>query len=198
MYSMPHKLPKVLSKKDVAKFLNTIDISTDIGLRDRAAFELMYGAGLRVSEVCNMPVIDVHLDSGEEFVYVQQSKNSQDRMVPLDSVTADWCRKWMSRRPASKIFICTMKGTKVLDRHFRRVCKRLSIKSGIYLSDNFRLKVVHPHTFRHCCGTELLENGVDIRKVQEYLGHRSIQTTMIYTHVRPKALAKEVRERRRI
>ncbi len=195
---LPYKLPKVLPRKDVAKFLNAIDVSTNLGLRDRIALELMYGSGLRVSEVCNLPVPDICLEPGEEFVYVQQSKNGRDRMVPLDHVTANWCRRWADVRPPdAKWFICTMTGTRLSERHIRKVCYRLSHKSGVYLNDNLRQKPVHPHTLRHCCATEMLENNIDIRKVQEYLGHTNIQTTMIYTHVRPKALALEVRARRR-
>lgn len=156
--------------------------------------EMMYRAGLRVSEVCNLTTGDVDLNEG--FVYIQQSKNKKDRYVPIEDETIMWCRLWQAARPESKYFFSTLSGGKLSDTYIRQVCYRKSKRSGVYITDNKEIKPVHPHVLRHCFATELLEEGFSIREVQELLGHASIDTTMVYTHIRPKNLASKIKQRR--
>jgi len=155
----------------------------------------MYGAGLRVSEVCNLSVSDVDLTTC--LVYVQQGKNSKDRYVPLDDETIKWCKNWLAIKPDSEYFFCTLEGGRMSDRYIREVCYRISEKKGVYVNDNHCKKKVSPHVFRHTCATELLEEGFNIREVQQILGHDDLNTTMIYTAVRPEALVAKMRNRGR-
>lgn len=190
---MNQRLPKILSREKIQKLLEAIDTESLVGLRNRLALELMYRAGLRVSEVCNLACTDIDLQQG--FIFVQCGKGNKDRTVPLDPTLRGWCRKWLKVRPQSEYFISTMTGGKVSDRYLRQVCVRLSEKTGVYLNDNHKKKAVHPHTFRHCFGTELIEDGFTLPEVQQLLGHSSINSTIIYTHTRPKILAEKIRKR---
>jgi site-specific recombinase XerD len=190
----PSKLPKVIDRKDINNLLAKINVKYPTGLRNRVALELMYRAGLRVNEVCNLSPVDVDLEHG--FIYVQQGKGKKDRVVPLDPSLTEWCARWLAKRPPSEYFICTLAGGKVSDRYLREVCYRLSRKAGVTLNDNHRAKLIHPHTLRHCFGTELVEEGFTLPEVKELMGHASINTTMVYTHVRPEALAAKIRQRR--
>lgn len=187
------KLPKIIPREKVKELLSVPNIKAPTGLRNRVALELMYRAGLRVSEVCNLSPDDIDLEKG--FLYVQQGKNKKDRVVPLDQETICWCKKWNEIRPSSKYFITTLKGGKISQRYIREMCYRYSKKSGVYINDNHVKKPVRPHVLRHCFATELLEEGFSIREVQEILGHKNINTTMIYTHVRPEKLAEKIRAR---
>jgi len=192
---MALKLPKVLSREEVAKMLSAPNVKCPTGLRNRAILQIMYGAGLRVSEVCNLSVSDVDLTTC--LVYVQQGKNSKDRYVPLDDETIKWCKNWLAIKPDSEYFFCTLEGGKMSDRYIREVCYRISKKKGVYVNDNHCKKKVSPHVFRHTCATELLEEGFNIREVQQILGHDDLNTTMIYTAVRPEALVAKMRNRGR-
>lgn len=189
----PHKLPKVFKREDIKRLMAAINIKAPTGLRNRVALEIMYRAGLRVSEVCNLSIDDIDIKHG--FIYVQQGKCKKDRVVPLDPSLAEWCKRWLAIRPNSEYFITTLKGGKVSDRYLRQVCARLSHKTGIYLNNNHKKKPLHPHTLRHCFGTELIEDGFTLPEVKELLGHASINTTMVYTHIRPETLATKIRQR---
>jgi site-specific recombinase XerD len=188
----PSPLPKVLSREDAHKLLTSIRTTSRTGLRNRVALQLMYRAGLRVSEVCNLGVRHVDLRNG--YVYVQQGKGKKDRYVPIDPETIQLCQQWLCEKPASDYFICTLKGGPVSQRYLRAVCYRLSQKAGVFLDVNHRRVPVHPHTLRHCYATERLEDGFDLREVQELLGHSSPNTTAIYTHIRPAKLRRKVQE----
>lgn len=188
------KLPKVLSREDVERLFSAINTKCPTGLRNRVALQLMYQAGLRVSEVCNLSVDDIDITNG--FVYIQQGKNKKDRYVPLTYESIEWCKKWAKIRPVSDYFFCTLNGGRLSDRYLREVCYRLSGKTGVFINDNHRKKKVNPHVLRHTCATELLEEGFNIREVQQVLGHENLNTTMIYTAVRPEALAAKMRSRR--
>ena len=190
---MALKLPKVLSRADVEKMLKVPNIKCPTGLRNRAALQLMYQGGLRVSEVTNLSIDDLDLENG--YVYIQQGKNSKDRYIPINDETAEWCNRWLEIRPASDYLFCTLKGDKISERYLREVCYRISEKSGVYVNDNHRKKKVNPHILRHTCATELLEEGFNIREVQQVLGHENLNTTMIYTAVRPESLALKMRQR---
>ena len=187
------KLPKVLSREDAAKLLNAPDISTFCGLRDKIAMLLMYRAGLRVSEVCNLMMEDVDLDKG--FIFVQSGKGDKDRVVPMDAELAEWCKRWVAEKPESDYFICTQKGTRVLERHFKKVVPRYAKQAGVYIRNGKEKKTPSCHTLRHCCLTELIEDGFSIQEVQFIGGHSSIVTTAKYLWARPEALAQKIRNR---
>lgn len=182
----PTKLPKVISRSEAQRLLSLPDVKCPTGLRNRVALQLMYRAGLRVGEVCNLGPDDIDLERG--YIYVQLGKGKRDRVVPTDPDTLAWCRRWMECRPPSRYFICTLKGGRLSDRYLRQVLERLSRKAAIYLNSSHSQRPVHPHTLRHCFATERLEDGFSIVEVQELLGHSSIQTTQVYTAVRPEAL----------
>lgn len=190
---MALKLPKVLSRTEVDKMLNVPNVKCPTGLRNRAALQLMYQVGLRVSEVTNLSFEDLDFKKG--YVYIQQGKNSKDRYVPINDETIDWCNRWLDIRPESDYFFCTLRGGKLSDRYLREVCYRISEKAGVYINDNHRKKRVSPHVLRHTCATELLEEGFNIREVQQVLGHENLNTTMIYTAVRPESLALKMKQR---
>ena len=187
------KLPKVLSREDAAKMMDAPDIRTFCGLRDKVAMLFMYRAGLRVSEVCNLMVEDVDLEKG--FIFVQSGKGDKDRVVPMDPELAEWCKKWIASKPASEYFVCTQKGTPVLPRFFKKVIPRYAKQSGVYIRDGKEKKTPSCHTLRHCCLTELIEDGFSIQEVQFIGGHSSIVTTAKYLWARPEALARKMRER---
>jgi site-specific recombinase XerD len=192
---MKRRLPKILPRQDIARLLAAIDTSSIIGLRNRTALEFMYRVGLRVSEVCNLLASDV--DCQNRLVYVQEGKGGKDRVVPLDPEALDWCRRWLSVRPPdSRWFLCTQKKTRLLPRYLREVCYRLSRRTGIYIPTSHKEKPLHPHALRHAYATELVEDGFTLPEVQQALGHSSIQTTQIYTHIRPDALAAKIWRRR--
>jgi site-specific recombinase XerD len=190
------KLPKVLKPGDAEIFLGALNTKTFMGLRDRCILDVMYSCGLRVSEVCNLTVDDVDLEEG--YFYVQQAKGNKDRTVPMDADLIGWLQKWVERRPQqAQYFFCTAKGGKLSTRQIRRKCEIVSEKSGVYIRDGENKKPVHPHTLRHCCFTELLEAGFSLPEIQELAGHTSINTTAIYLHVRPEALRRKMRDRKR-
>ena len=190
----PRKLPKVLSQKQIKKMLSCINLKLKTGLQKRVLIEVMWRGGLRVSEVCNLTVDDVKLD--ESYLFVQQGKNKVDRVVPIDSETIEWLRKWREIRPESEYFFCTFKGTRTSERYIRQMIYDLSEKAGIYLRDGKEKVKPHPHTFRHTCFTECLEDGFNIREIQELAGHSNIVTTSCYLSVRPEQLKEKIQARR--
>lgn len=172
-------LPEVLSVQEVEDIMASVDLSTWSGLRDRAILEVLYGCGLRVSEVVSLKVSDIFLKDG--FVRVI-GKGDKQRVVPLGEMAAEAIVAYMdaridaaddeteamlflnkSGRPLSRISVFTM-------------VKRQAMAAGVR-------KEISPHTFRHSFATHLIENGADLRVVQEMLGHESILTTEIYTHI---------------
>ena len=190
------KLPKVLKPGDADIFLSALNTKTFMGLRDRCILDVMYSCGLRVSEVCNLQVEDVDLEEG--YFFIQQGKGNKDRTVPMDADLIGWLQKWVERRPQqAQYFFCTAKGGKLSTRQIRKKCEIVSEKSGVYIRDGENKKPVHPHTLRHCCFTELLEAGFSLPEIQELAGHTSINTTAIYLHVRPEALRRKMRDRKR-
>lgn len=190
---MALKLPKVLSREDVEKMLKVPNVKCPTGLRNRVALQVMYRAGLRVSEVVNLSIDDLDLKKG--YIYVQQGKNSKDRYVPIDEETVTWLKRWLEIKPESEYLFCTLSGGKLSDRYLREVCYRISEKAGVYVNDNHKKKKVNPHVLRHTYATELLEEGFNIREVQQVLGHENLNTTMIYTAVRPESLAMKIKRR---
>jgi site-specific recombinase XerD len=189
----PQKLPKVLSRDEIEKFKSAFNIKCPTGLRNRVIIETFHRAGLRISELCDLAPEDVNIT--EHFIYVQLGKNSVDRYIDIGDVTADWLQQWADIRPQSEYFFCTLDGNRLAPVYLRQVCTRKSKQSGVYVNDNHKKRPVWPHLLRACYATELLEEGVNIRIVQELLGHKSVKTTQIYTKIRGGAAAKVIQSR---
>ena len=172
-------LPAVLSLEEVTAILESVDLKKPYGKRDRAILEVLYGCGLRVSEAANLRISNVFLDEG--FVKII-GKGDKQRLVPLGEVAADAIRAYLPERPVPS----ERKNEDCL--FLNRFGKPLSRISIFNLVKNQAMvagirKEISPHTFRHSFATHLIENGADLRIVQEMLGHESILTTEIYTHI---------------
>lgn len=172
-------LPEVLSVQEVEDIMASVDLSTWSGLRDRAILEVLYGCGLRVSEVTGLKVSDIFLKDG--FVRVI-GKGDKQRVVPLGEIAADAIVAYLDARidasdDANEAMLFLNKSGKPLSRiSVFTMVKKQAMLAGIR-------KEISPHTFRHSFATHLIENGADLRVVQEMLGHESILTTEIYTHI---------------
>ncbi|MFH1875582.1 MAG: site-specific tyrosine recombinase XerD [Candidatus Omnitrophota bacterium] len=174
------KIPDCLDFDDVMRILKVPDLRDMHGKRDRAILEVMYASGLRVSEASNLKVADINLEVG--FIKCK-GKGSKERIVPLGRIAREFLQKYCTEaRPAllakkTSLYLFLAQGGRHLSRQsiwkmIKRAVKEVGIK-----------KRVSPHTFRHSFATHLLEHGADLRSVQEMLGHASITTTQIYTHV---------------
>lgn len=172
-------LPAVLSVEEVTAIMNSVDLRSWQGLRDRAILEVLYGCGLRVSEVCGLLMSQVYLKEG--FVRVI-GKGNKERLVPLGEMAADSFSAWLEVRPAPStaeygdIAFLNRFGKPLSRVSVFNMIKKQSLLAGVR-------KEISPHTFRHSFATHLIENGADLRVVQEMLGHESILTTEIYTHI---------------
>ena len=174
------KLPHVLSVAEVEKLLNAPKPTTPLGQRDQAMLEMLYATGVRVSELVTLKLDDVHLDLG--FVKCM-GKGSKERIIPLGQMAIEAIRLYVNngRRILNKT---KREDTLFLNHHgrplsrqgFWKIIKQYAAQAGIK-------KRITPHTLRHSFATHLLENGADLRAVQEMLGHADISTTQIYTHV---------------
>lgn len=171
-------LPKVLSVEEVDAFLNVIDISKPLGVRDRALFELIYSCGLRISEASSLKVSNVHLN---ERIIIVQGKGSKERMVPFGQAAKERLEAYLNNvRPL-------LVKNRVVDEVFVNYLGKPLSRKGIW--KNFQMyeamSGVHAkvHTLRHSFATHLLAGGMDLRSVQELLGHADLATTTIYTHV---------------
>ncbi len=175
------KLPDVLSEEEIDKMLQGIDRSTSEGERNLAMLETMYGSGLRVSELVNLKISDLYIP--DEFVKIL-GKGSKERLVPLSPISIKLIGNYLdhvrSHLPVAKgfedILFLNNRGKSLSRVMVFLIIKKLTQKAGI-------LKNISPHTFRHSFATHLVENGADLRVVQELLGHASITTTEIYTHL---------------
>lgn len=172
-------LPDVLSVGEVSEIIASVPEDTWCGIRDRAILEVLYGCGLRVSEVLGIRISDIFFE--ESFLRVR-GKGDKERIVPLGEMAEDAVRKYLSVRPvpAGRAYE-DMLFLNRFGKSFSRISvfnmiKRQALVCGI-------TKEISPHTFRHSFATHLIENGADLRAVQEMLGHESILTTEIYTHV---------------
>jgi len=180
------KIPEVLSKEDIEKLINAPDPATKEGIRDRAIFELLYGAGVRVSELINLELTDLNLD---EKVVRCFGKGSKERIVPIGDFLTDAVSNYLDVRGTfvkkgfSQYLFLTRRGTKFTRMGIWKLVKNYAKQTGIS-------KDVYPHIFRHSFATHLLAGGADLRSVQEMLGHSDISTTQIYTHVDKSRLKK--------
>jgi integrase/recombinase XerD len=191
------KLPKIIDQKSVKKMLSQINTSCPTGIRNYAIILMMYRAGLRVSEVCNLGLSDVNFETG--LIYIQQGKGKKDRYIPMDDDIIKSAQAWLSIRPDSIHFVCTLEGGQLDVRYIREVCYRISKKAGVFIQDGIEKKPVSPHKLRHTFSTEILREGTaNIRELQELLGHSSIQTTMVYTHVVMDEIQGKIKKRKGI
>lgn len=189
----PKKLPKILSREDVKKILAVPNTKTITGLRNRVILQILYRAGLRVEEVCNLAPADVDLSGG--FILVQQGKGHKDGTIPIDAETIQWLKKWMEKRIPGPYLFVSHRGKKLDQSYIRKVCYQCSEKSGVYIQDGKNRVPIHPHVLRHCYATELLEEGYTLAEVQRLLRHSNISVTSIYLSVRPVDLAAKIRGR---
>ena len=162
-------LPVVLSRKEISQIIDSI-----INIKHRLLIEIAYGGGLRVSEVIDLKVKDIDLD--ELTIHIKQSKGQKDRITLLPQKIVTDLRKLIVLKNANDNVFESERGGKLSTRTAQKVFENALIKSGINKDTTF-------HSLRHSFATHLLENGVDVRYVQELLGHQNIRSTQIYTHV---------------
>jgi integrase/recombinase XerD len=177
---LPHALPKTLTEQDVEVLLDSPDVRTPLGLRDRAMLEVLYATGLRVSELVTLKVAQVSIDMGIVRV---MGKGSKERLVPLGEEAIDWVRRYLADGRAvllgkqlSDALFVTARGEGMTRQMFWYLIKKYARHGGLE-------KPLSPHTLRHAFATHLLNHGADLRVVQMLLGHADISTTQIYTHV---------------
>lgn len=173
-------LPVVLSVGEVVKIIESVDLSKEEGHRNRAILEILYSCGLRVSELVNLRISDLFLKDG--FIRVI-GKGDKQRLIPLGEPAAEALSFYFEKRTLlpvkskfSEVVFLNRRGAKLTREMIFHIVKQHASAAGI-------AKDVSPHTFRHSFATHLVENGADLRVVQEMLGHESILTTEIYTHV---------------
>lgn len=172
-------LPAVLSVEEVNAILESVPDKGEMSLRDRAILEVLYGCGLRVSELCNLRISHIYME--ENFLRII-GKGNKERLVPFAPVTGEAISNWLGVRPAAAApqwddFTFLNRFGKPLSRiSVFNLVKKYALAAGV-------TKEISPHTFRHSFATHLIENGADLRVVQEMLGHENILTTEIYTHI---------------
>lgn len=174
------RLPEVLSLAEIDAIISTIDLSKPEGQRNKAIIEVLYGSGVRVSELLDLKLSNSYFEEGYMLV---TGKGNKQRLVPLSDESIKQIGFWMIDRHKLQIkkgnedyLFLSRRGSKLTRAMIFTIVKELTIKSGIK-------KNVSPHTFRHSFATHLLENGANLRAIQELLGHESITTTELYTHV---------------
>ena len=173
-------LPEVLSLEEIDKMIAQIDLSKNESHRNRAIIEMLYGSGLRVSELVNLRLSDIYLQEGYMRI---TGKGSKQRLVPISAEATKWFQYWLIDRntlnikpEASDIAFLNRYGRQLTRAMIFTIIKQLATAAGI-------TKNISPHTLRHSFATHLLQNGADLRVIQQLLGHESISTTEIYTHV---------------
>lgn len=175
------KLPEVLSAAEIDSMLAAIDLSEGMGHRSKAMIEVLYGCGLRVSELISLKISDLFFDDG--FIKVT-GKGNKERLVPIGSHAIEAVNWYVVgtrnhqqvQQAARDILFLNNRGAKLSRVMVFLIIKKLAAQAGIH-------KTISPHTFRHSFATTLVEGGADLRAVQQMLGHESITTTEIYTHL---------------
>ena len=189
---IPRYLPSVLTYEEVKLIFETQNISKPLGLRNRSMFEIIYACGLRVTELLTVKTNQVYFDENVIRVF---GKGRKERFVPISNSAIDWVNKYLnSARPHllkgrlsdNTIFLSKL-GKPMSRMGFWKILDKSSREAGIR-------KKVHPHTMRHSFATHLIENGADLRAVQEMLGHADISTTQIYTHLDRTHIDKQYRK----
>jgi len=172
-------LPKALSLEEILAMLDVPDIAQPSGLRDRTLMELVYGAGLRISEAVGLSREELDLDALSVRV---TGKRGKTRLIPIPDETADWLRRYLEQaRPllvakASSLVILSNRGLPLRRQNALKIFADCAVKAGIE-------REVTPHVLRHSYAVHLLKGGADLRTVQELLGHESIETTQVYTQM---------------
>lgn len=178
------KIPEVLTVDEVLKIINNLEGNDPIKMRNLALIETIYGSGLRVSELLNLKVSDVHLT--EKYVKII-GKGNKERNVPLGDMSINAIRNYLTKaRPLllkadNNFLFVNQYGKKLSRQGFYKLLQKLCSDVNIN-------KDISPHTLRHSFATHLLENGVDLKTLQDLLGHEDISTTQIYTHISKKHL----------
>ncbi|MDR2696334.1 MAG: site-specific tyrosine recombinase XerD [Deltaproteobacteria bacterium] len=175
---LPGLLPEVLNEKEMNDILALPDMRDKLGVRDRCMLEILYGAGLRVSELCTLRVLDLDAQRGVLRVF---GKGAKERLVPLHgmavSLLCDYARDWRPALSPREDALFLNRSGKGLSRvALWKIVRKYALRAGIR-------RAISPHTFRHSFATHLLEGGADLRSVQLLLGHADISATEIYTHV---------------
>ena len=185
------RLPEVLTVNEINRILDSIDLTTPEGQRNRAMLEVLYSCGLRVSELIHLRYGDIYPDEG--FIKVE-GKGSKQRLVPISDVALREINNYlydrrsvMAKRGFEDTLFLSRRGTALSRIMVFHIVKLQTEAAGIH-------KNVSPHTFRHSFATHLLEGGANLRAIQEMLGHESITTTEIYTHIDREFLRKEILE----
>lgn len=183
----PQNLPDVLSVDQVTQIIESINGETPLELRDRAMLELLYGCGLRVSELC---ALDMDRIVGNEGFIVVLGKGGKERIVPFSGAAKraveryiNEARPELTRKSSSSAVFLNVRGGRLSRQSVFKVVQKAGYTAGI--------KNLHPHTFRHSCATHMLEGGADLRIIQDMLGHSDISTTQIYTHVQRSHIREE-------
>ena len=184
-------LPEVLTVDEIDAIVQTIDLSKPLGQRNKAIIETLYGSGLRVSELIGLQLSRVYIDDGYMLV---EGKGSKQRLVPLSPTSIIQIKNWLIDRNLLQIkkgnedfLFLNQRGAKLTRAMIFEIVKNLTELAGIR-------KKVSPHTFRHSFATHLLENGANLRAIQQLLGHESITTTELYTHIDVKMLRNTIME----
>lgn len=179
-------LPSILSVEEIDALLNVPTEQTPLGVRNRTLIEVLYATGLRVSELVNLKMSDLHLQLG---LIQTIGKGDKERIIPIGEVAAEWLEKYFSssrlallKEKESQFVFLNDRGDQLSRQGVWKIIKKLVLAAGIN-------KDVSPHTLRHSFATHILENGADLRIVQELLGHADISTTQIYTHITKKRLS---------
>jgi integrase/recombinase XerD len=182
-------LPEILSTDEVDKLLNSPDVSTPMGIRDKAMLELLYATGLRVTELVELKIPNLNMNVG---YLICRGKGDKERLVPMGEAARRWVQDYIDMvRPAlvkaaSDVLFCSNRGSAMTRQNFWYMIRKYAHSAGIF-------KSISPHILRHSFATHLLTGGADLRSVQMMLGHADISTTQIYTHVTAKRL-KEIHE----
>lgn len=169
----PKKLPVILSKKEIEKMIQVTN-----NFKYRAIISIMYSAGLRLSELLNLKWADI--DFKRKTIHVKNSKGGKDRVVMLSPKVAKMLKRMA--KPMNGLVFVNRKGEKYSSRLIHNLIAKSASRAEI-------MKAVTPHTLRHSFATHLLESGLDVRYIQQLLGHSSVKTTMIYTHVSKKKVS---------
>lgn len=181
MPQLEQKLPNVLSVEEIDTLINAPDQSKPQGIRDTALLELLYGTGMRISECIALNLEDIHLTMGFVRIF---GKGGKERIVPLGKSSIRACQRYLEKArpilqgdyPKNEAFFINHRGKRLTRQGCWKLIKQHTETAKIK-------KEITPHTLRHSFATHLIENGADLRSVQEMLGHADISTTQIYTHI---------------
>lgn len=182
----PERLPDVLTVEQVTTMFDSMDVSSPRALRNATIVEVLYGCGLRVSELVDLDLVNINFEEGVLRVF---GKGSKERVVPLSGMARARLEEYLeTARPSLISSYAEQSSAVFLNVHGRRLSRqsvhRIVSDAGLLIG----IKNLHPHTLRHSFATHMLEGGADLRAIQDMLGHSDISTTQIYTHVHLKSM----------